>query len=100
VFFLTFSCSVYKEELYLPLIKTIIHFSHNETVIILGMSKSFISSKFFDYLDENQIFYEKIPNQEFERIFHQKKKEIQSPTIDEMKNIGIFFLSLTCNSNP
>lgn len=82
--------SVYKEELYLPLIQTILQFSHSETVVLLAMSKSFISSKFFDYCKELRINYEKLPAATVKGIFQGSKLY---PNIQDLDNIGIFSLS-------
>ena len=53
--------SVYKEELFEPLIKTILSKSHEETVTVLGMTRAFVSTKFFQLLRQYGLQYQKIP---------------------------------------
>ena len=56
---------VYREDLFQPLITTLIAKSHEKTVIFLGITRQFATSAegplFFDLLTENGYFYKKIP---------------------------------------
>ena len=50
----------YHESLYIPLIKSLDYFSHDNTVILLGITMSDTSSEFFDLLQENGFMYERL----------------------------------------
>lgn len=85
-----FVVSVYKEELYLPLLRTILFFMHSESEVILGMSKSFMSPRFFDICKELRINYEKLPAASVKSIFIGSN---MYPNLQDLDNIGIFSLS-------
>lgn len=59
---MNFINSVYKEELFEPLIKTIASKSHENTITILGMTRAFVSPKFFELLRTYGFRYTKIPH--------------------------------------
>ncbi len=69
-------CSVYKEELYLPFIRTLVACSTKQSIIFLGMTRDFLNPHFFDLLN-NYFTYTLLP---YESISYHHDKY----------NIGIF----------
>lgn len=64
--------------------------SDRNSVVILGMTKSFTSPNFFQLLNENNISYQKLPFELLKGIFA-GKPEIYS-NIEDLRNIGVFLL--------
>ena len=56
------SCSVYREDLYLPLIETIKQQSHRSTLCFLGSTRQFTKPLFFHLLEKNGLAYKKLPS--------------------------------------
>lgn len=52
---------VYREDLYQPLIDTILCTSTKNTLIFLGLTRLFAKTVFFDLLHQNGIYYTKLP---------------------------------------
>jgi hypothetical protein len=84
--------------------------SHADTIIFLGMTKSFLSRKFFQLLESNDLHYEKVPFDLIQQTFQQsevqenerlqlglipngnKRKRFYT-NIEDLKNIGLFSIS-------
>jgi len=56
-----YSNSVYREDLYLPLIQTIKQQSHRSTLCFLGSTRQFTKPHFFHLLEKNGLAYKKLP---------------------------------------
>ena len=54
--------SVYREDLYVPLILTILQYSHAHTVTYLGLTKQFMTPSFFESLSSHGLQYRMIPH--------------------------------------
>ena len=52
---------VYREDLYQPLIDTILHLSTKQTLIFLGLTRLFARPVFFDLLHAHGIYYTRLP---------------------------------------
>ncbi len=78
--------SVYRENLYEPLIRTIEAKSHSNTKIFLGMTRAFVSPKFFQLLEKHNFVYRKVSKQMIEHSrLHNKRKH-------DTTLIGIFMI--------
>ena len=53
--------SVYREDLYLPLIRAIKQQSHKQTLCFLGSTRQFTKPLFFHMLEQNGLGYKKLP---------------------------------------
>ena len=73
---LSYIISVYKEELYNDLISTLDQLSHNYTIIILGMTKSFIKPSFFQLLHRNGFNYIMLPTSSINYIENVVNNEV------------------------
>ena len=76
--------SVYREDLYLPLILTILKYSHVHTVTYLGLTKQFMSPSFFECLRSHGLLYRMIPHAVI------KSYAADQDAVDE--NIGLFLV--------
>jgi hypothetical protein len=54
---------VYREDLYQPLVDTILRCSTKETIIFLGLTRLFAKPCFFDMLHSNGIYFTRLPEQ-------------------------------------
>ena len=79
---LAFEC-VYKEELYEPLINTLLEVSHNDSIIFLGLTRLFAKRQFFEKLLVAGLTYTLIPQEVLPR-------EFQADT--NMRDVGLFVL--------
>ena len=77
----SFFYSVYRSDLYLPLVLTILRLGHERTITYLGMTKQFTTPAFFDCLIANDLQYRMIP--------HEVVKNCNFATSFE-GNIGLF----------
>ena len=50
---MTFCFSVYREELYAPFVNSLLSCSHNNSVLFVGLTRSFATPKFFSILSES-----------------------------------------------
>eukprot|EP01031_Cornospumella_fuschlensis_P026366 gene26366-31853_t len=50
-----------QEFLYEPLIKTMLNYSHEHGIMILGVTRAFVKSSFFDLLQKYGLSYRKLP---------------------------------------
>ncbi len=73
------NCSVYREDLYLPLIRAIKQQSHKNTLCFLGSTRQFTKPSFFHMLEQNGLGYKKLP-----------VGLLESSVLDE--SIGIFII--------
>jgi hypothetical protein len=69
--------SVYKEDLYTPLVHTLLDLMHADSICFLGSTKQFTTPVFFQLLTRHGLVYKKIPHGSM-------------PSSDE--NIGIFVI--------
>lgn len=80
---LAFEC-VYKESLYLPLIRSILHVSNTDTVIFLGLTRLFAKKHiFFSLLRENGLEYTMLPSSCMSSEYQQKYN---------LSDVGLFVL--------
>jgi hypothetical protein len=73
---------VYREDLYLPLIRTIKRHCHTQTVCFLGSTRQFTKPSFFRLLTEHGLAYKKLPG-------NMLPEHLADPSI------GLFVLHLT-----
>eukprot|EP01031_Cornospumella_fuschlensis_P026954 gene26954-32568_t len=52
---------LYREFLYEPLIKTMLNYSHEHGIMILGVTRAFVKSSFFDLLQKYGLSFRKLP---------------------------------------
>ena len=79
--------SVYREDLYVPLILTILQYSHAHTVTYLGLTKQFMTPSFFESLSSHGLQYRMIPHAVI------KSCAAVQDAVDE--NIGLFLVFRT-----
>lgn len=72
------ACSVYRRELFVPLIRTLEEKSHSEgasnTVIILGITRDFANEQFFSLLLQYGYKYRKVPQSAFQLTDTQRQR--------------------------
>ena len=73
------TCSVYRRELFIPLINTLEAKSFSDdqgksTVIILGITRDFANEQFFELLRERGYKYRKVPQTAFQLTDSQRQR--------------------------
>lgn len=71
------SYSVYREDLYTPLVRTLLDLMHSDSICFLGSTKQFTTPVFFQLVNKYGLVYKKMPHGSM-------------PSSDE--NIGIFVI--------
>lgn len=67
---------VYKEELYKPLIDTLLAKGHQKTIAILGITRQFASESFFTLLRARGFRYKKIPQSTMQHVFDDQNSHV------------------------
>ena len=67
-FFPILHCSVYRENLYVPLIRTILRHMHASSVLILGLTRAFTKGSFFTLMSAHGLRYTRISEEHLPKV--------------------------------
>eukprot|EP01038_Epipyxis_sp_PR26KG_P010670 gene10670-14329_t len=83
---------VYRDELYEPLVKSILVNSHSDTITFVGLTKSFAKPSFFRILKDFGLLYRKIPFKFFKTLADYGVENNLNNKIFADENIGLFIV--------
>lgn len=79
------SCSVYREELYEPLIRSLKLLCHQDSVILLGLTRSFAKPHFFRLMRSHGLKYTMVPMEALPETYYSETAG---------SNVGLFVCTL------
>ena len=81
-------CSVYREDLYVPLIRTILGHMHASSLLILGLTRAFTKASFFTLISAHGLRYTRISEEHLPMVKQRTRVLYTDKSGDALKNGG------------